>query len=122
MDKTQAIDAFFSSFGWPAFDENCVETENERFYITYEAATGSDGELILTNPALYGYTNSYEKLEKKAAEIYNRMITMRPPSIPIDGGRLVILPGSPEFSRRIDSGSAEWKKIVMQIYLAFLTN
>ena len=122
MDKAQALDAFFNSFGWPAFDENSVETENEKFYITYEGVKGSNGDLILTNPALYGYTNSYEKLEKKADEIYDRIINMRPPSIPVDGGLLVILPGEPTFSQRVDSGSTEWKKIVLYINLAFLTN
>ena len=121
MDKAQALDAFFNSFGWPAFDENTVETENEKRYITYEVITGSIGDNITINPALYDYSNSYERVQKKADEIYEYIMTMRPPSFPIDGGRLVIMPGSP-FSTRVDSGSTEWRKIVLNIDLAFLTN
>lgn len=121
MDKAQALDAFFGSFGWAAFDENSVETENEKRYITYEVVTGSIGDSILINPALYDYSNSYERVQKKADEIYDRIMTMRPPSLPIDGGRLVIYPGSP-FAQRVDSGSTEWRKIVLNINLEFLTN
>lgn len=55
MDKAQAINAFWNSFGIKAYDENTVPASAELPYITYEVATASfeDGDVPLTASVWY---------------------------------------------------------------------
>ena len=121
MDKAQALDAFFSSFGWEAYDENSVPEDAPKHYITYEINTDSIGNQILISASLWDYNESWARLQQKAEEIAQYIVTQQPPSIPIDNGRLYITKGVP-FAQRQEGIEAPWKRMLLNIGIEFFTN
>ena len=99
MDKWQALQTFWSSFGLKAYDENTVSASAVMPYITYEAATGAIEDNVLLAASLWYRSTSWADISKKADEIA-REIGLGGAVVPYDGGALWIKTGAP-FSQRM---------------------
>ena len=53
MTKEQALNQFFSSFGYPAYKENSVKPGAEFPYITYQVSTSSFGDQVPLVASIY---------------------------------------------------------------------
>lgn len=122
MQKEQAIHQFWSSFGLPAYDANTVDEDAEMPYITYDVSTGSIGDFILLTASLWYRSTSWSAITEKAHEIENRLTTMSPPAIKIDGGRAYFVKGTPFSQRMSEPSDDSVRRIYLQVNAEFLTN
>lgn len=120
MDKWQALQTFWSSFGIPAYDENTVPESAEMPYITYEARTANFEKLLFLTASLYYYSTSWEAISKKAAEIAS-YIGYGSKILPVEGGYLYITQGSPFAQRMSDGANKEVRRIIINIAVEFFT-
>ena len=122
MDKFQAIDSFWSSFGLPAYDENTVPTGEDKPefpYITYEASVSNLGYPVALSGSLWYYGPSWDSITAKLTEIQNEL-GMGGKVIPCDGGALWLKQGSP-FAQRMADPTDMVRRIYMNIEAEFLT-
>lgn len=120
IDKWQAIQNFWSGFGWPAYDENSVPEDAGYPRITYEVQTDSLDNIVLLSASLWDRSTSWEKISKKADQIASEIVHMSPPAIRIAGGGLYISKGSPFASRMADEDDSV-RRIYLNINAEFLT-
>lgn len=121
MTKGQAIDAFWSSFGLTAYDENTTPDNAPFPYITYACETDSIDNVCLMNASLWYYSDSWKDISEKAEEIAKKITGMQPPTIQIDNGRLYITKGSPFAQRLRDPSSDKVRRILINITAEYLT-
>ena len=121
MDKGQAIQAFWSSFGLNAYDENSVPDEAVYPYITYSAVTDSIDYIALLTGSLWYRDTSWEAISKKSEEI-SRFLGIGGRVIPLDRGYLWLYRGTPFAQRMSDESDAIVKRIYFNVSGEFLTD
>lgn len=97
MTKTAALQKFYESFGFPAYEENSVPTGKDapRYpYITYTVATDSLGSDIPLSCSIWYRDSSWVNANAKSEEI-SAAIGRGGVTIPCDGGAIWIRRGSP---------------------------
>lgn len=124
LDKAQALNAFWNSFGVKAYEENTVPASvvnaNNGMYIAYEVTLDSFPNTSLLAASLYDVNNTrWNDIEAKAAEIsagigYGGKIQ------PCDGGALWIKRGSP-FSQHMEGENDTTRRIYLNIEVDFIT-
>ena len=128
MDKAQALDLFWRSFGLPAIDENSMYDEQtmEKLnislpYISYEVATANLGMPQQLTASLWYLSSSWADIEKKAKDIA-ASIGYGGTTIAIDNGYLhIMLPEDGEIYRRMSAEQDNVRRIVFNIAVQFLT-
>lgn len=113
MDKYQAIDSFWNSFSWKAYDEGTVPEDAQMPRITYSVVTDSLGNPVMIPASLWDRSTSWETISKKVDEIARALTFGDPPAIKIDEGRLYLTKGSP-FAQRMQEPSDD---MIRRIYL-----
>lgn len=120
MDKSQALNEFWSSFGIPAYDTNTVPDDAVMPYITYETGLDSiDNQIPLTASIWYRQL-SWEDISKKAEQIAKYLQDINPISKKIEGGRMYISRGFP-FAQRMSDDDDMVRRIVLNITVEFFT-
>jgi len=122
MDKFQALQTFWSSFGIPAYDENTVPDGDDKPsfpYITYDAVVGNLGEYCAMSGSLWDYGTSWSQVTTKLTEIQSA-IGRGGKMIPIDGGAVWIKRGSP-FAQRMSDTNDMVRRIFINIEAEFIT-
>lgn len=123
MNKWQAIDSFWNSFGIPAYDENTVATgENspQMPYITYSALTGSVGQSLSLTASLWYKGYSWAEISRKADQIAEAIgygFTL----VNVDGGYVYITLGQPYAQRMNDPDDDSIRRIYLILNAEFLT-
>lgn len=121
IDKEQALHQFWSSFGWPARDENTVPddamTRYGGHYITYNVATGSLDDVVPLEGNLWAKDTSWTAIVQKKEEIA-RAISRGGILIPYDGGRVWICRGDP-FSTRLGDDDETIRRLRLNIMAEF---
>lgn len=120
MNKTQAVQEFWSSFGIPAYDKNTVPDDAVMPYITYEVSTGSMDSVLPWNASLWYRTKSWRDIELKALEIARAIGGMGYYSIKIDEGYLWLTQGTP-FAQRVPDDDDTVRRIYLNVTAEFLT-
>lgn len=120
MDKSQAAQQFWESFGLPAYDENTVPDNAEYPYITYSTSTGSMDSILQWSASLWYHSNSWKDPELKALEIAEAIGKHGFYKIKIDNGYLWITQGTP-FSQRMASESDTVRRIYINLNAEYLT-
>lgn len=121
MNKAQALQQFWSGFGLPAYAENTVPDNAVLPYITYDVSTDSLDAPMVLNASLWYRSMSWKDISLKAEEIAQYIVTMYPPSIQIDSGRMYITKGSPFAQRMGDEGGTDIRRIVLTVNVEFFT-
>ena len=122
-NKWQALNNFWNSFGWNAYDENSVDTGEfspSLPYITYSAQIGSVGQILSLTGSLWARSSSWKSVSDKADEIaaaigYGYSIQA------VDGGYLWITKGQPFAQRMNEPDDPEIKRIYIMLNAEFLT-
>lgn len=117
MDKWQAIQKFWGSFGLPAYDENSVPDDATAPYITYSAQTASFEAPLLLTGSIWYRSQSWEAISKKADEIALNSHKL----IKLDDGYLFITQGSP-FAQRMNDTDETVKRIYINLMCEFFTS
>lgn len=123
MDKAQTIHSFWSSFGWPAYDELSVpeheDNEAELPYITYMVILDEFEHPVYPSASLWTYGTSWSEIEQKAMEI-SEFIGLGGKLYNIDSGKLWIQRGHP-FSQRISDDNSMVRRIVLNVDMEFMS-
>lgn len=121
MDKEQALQSFWSSFGLPAYDENTVPEDASLPYITYEVATGSfENEIPLTASVFYK-GSTWGPITQKTHEIAQRLYELRGSAIRIDDGLIRIWEGTTPLFQRMGDEDDQVRWIVVNVMVEFMT-
>lgn len=120
MDKAQALQSFWGSFNIPAYDETDVPADAVMPYITYDVSTDSLNNVVNMSASIWYHSTSWKDITLKADEIARRIVTMNPPSIKLDNGRLYIAKGTP-FAQRMSDEDNSVRRIYLNIQAEFLT-
>ncbi len=123
--KAAALYSFFSGFGLDAWEENSVyalENPPSFPYLTYEMMTDAFGEYdtALTFSLWYRST-SWAAANAKVEEI-SAAIGRSGKVIPVDGGYILIMRGSPFAQSTGDPSDDMIKRKLMNITVRFYTN
>lgn len=122
MNKAQAYDAFWNSFGWVAFDEYTPLDDKDmpNRYITYNFAEDALDADVTLHVSLWDLNTSWKDVTLKADEIAERIDNMETP-IKIDGGYLWIKRGVP-FAQRINDSSNDMARgVYLNVVVEYLT-
>lgn len=123
MDKAQAIQNFWSSFGLKAYDENTVPTGDDAPkypYITYNFGEDFFGNDVSQSISLWYRTPSWAAITSKSNEIGER-IGYGGRLVGYDGGAAWIRRGTP-FSQRMSEPSDDMvRRILINVEIEFMS-
>ncbi len=126
MTKRQAIHTFWSSFDWPAINEQSdidEDTAKELGFdtrrIEYEFRSGDYSEPVALTASLFQRSDSWTDIDAKAREI--RAFINHGYREPIDGGYLWITAGNP-FTNDEAPAETGWRRVILNINAHFLTS
>lgn len=120
LDKFQALNHFWNSFGIPAYESTTVPegTNLGDFYITYEATTDSLGRPVPMSASIWKKnTMSWEEISQKAEEISDALVQVK--VIPMRVGYLYITRGTP-FAQRMSDEDESVRRIYINIMAEYL--
>lgn len=100
MNKAQAIQTFFESFGVPAYEESTVTDNAVMPYITYSMVSDSIDHPIAMAASIWDKTYSWENVSRIADAISDALVQVK--SIPLDIGYIYITRGTPFAQRMVD--------------------
>lgn len=113
MNKVEAVNGFFNSFGWKAYDEGTVPTGATMPYITYSLQTDAFNEQVSLTVNLWGRGTSWRAVEEKVADI-SSAIGRGGKMIGYSGGAVWIKRGSP-FAQRVVDEDDDVRRIMILI-------
>ncbi len=119
MDKWQVIHNFWAGFGLTAYDENSVPDDAQYPYITYSSVVGDFETPISLTASIWDKTTSWAGVSQKATSISRTISPYK--MIPVDGGYLYIIKGSP-FAQRMRDENDLIKRIYIVLQAEFFTN
>ena len=122
MDRFQALQSFWSSFGLPAYDENTVpngDSKPSMPYITYDATITDFGTPAVMSGSLWYYGSSWSQITTKFTEVESS-IGRGGKILPIDGGAIWIKKGSP-FAQRVSDTNDMVRRIFINIEAEYIT-
>ena len=119
MNKDQAINAFWSSFGWDAWEETSVPDDATLPYITHEGAVDSFGTELAQTASLWDRSTSWFSVIEKRTQIENR-ITRGGTLITYDDGAVWLRMGDPWAQRMADGTDDMIRRIVLNYTLEFI--
>lgn len=119
MNKIQALDQFWNSFGLAAFDENSVPDGTSLPYITYEVTSDGFGYPVAQTASLWYRSSSWAEITEKEQEIA-KIITRGGRTITYDDGVMWVQRANP-WAQRMDDPSDEMiRRIVLNVVIEFL--
>lgn len=123
MTKEAALQAFFSGFEIPAYQEDAVPTGQDKPeypYLTYEVATDDFGEELPISVNLWYRSTSWTAANAKAREISDE-ITRGGTVVMCDDGGIWIKRGTPFIRSMGDDSDNMIRRKILNITLEFLT-
>lgn len=122
MDSQQALDNWWRSFGWEAWEENTVPDNALKtygHYITYTAGTAEFERPIMLSASLWERATSWHNTVNKASLI-EAAIGLGGTVIPFDGGMIWIKRGSP-FSQRMADEDDTVRRVYINVEVEYFT-
>lgn len=118
MDKWQAQQSYWESFGLDAYDVNTVPDDAVMPYITYTAVSGSLNGVIPTTASLWYRSNRWDQISKKQSEMSNVMNRQ----IKIDGGYMKVRKSETNEAQRMDEPDDRLvRRILLNVEIEFLS-
>lgn len=119
MNKEQAYQSFWESFGIPAYDETSVPDDAELPYITYESATDDLGHTLGLTTSIWYRSTSWKEITAKKDEIESA-ISRGGVQVPYDGASFWIAKANPWCQRMADESSDMIRRLVLNVQVEFL--
>ncbi len=123
MDKAQAINKYWNSFGIKAYDENTVPQDASFPYITYNVVTDDLDNVVPLHASLWYRSTSWKDISLKEEEIakslggYGDIENL----LKINGGYLWLYRGTPFAQRMSDPEDDMIRRIYINVLAEFLT-
>jgi hypothetical protein len=121
MDKAQALQTFWESFGIPAYEQTTVPETAKMPYITYSVSTDSLDNVVNMTASVWYHSTSWKDISEKTEQIARYIVGMNPPSIKFDGGRLYIAKGNPFAQRMADPNDDMIRRMYLNIQAEYLS-
>lgn len=131
MDKSQALNYFWNSFGLPAYEVSTVpdyiydargnKIKVEPPYITYDVMTDNMDNVVNLSASLYYRSTSWGDITVKAREIEKRLAEHGGEVVKLDRGYMYIYPGMPFTQHGTDPDDAV-RRININVQVEFLTD
>ena len=119
MEREKTWHKFWSSFGWPAYDERDVPDDARYPYLTYDFQSADLDTPVYPSITLWDRSTSWTSVTEKQDEIAARIKTK--PCIKINGeGFLWIVAGTPFYQRGADDDDTV-RRIDINVAALFLT-
>lgn len=118
MNKIQAYNQFWNSFGLKAYDENSVPINTEFPYITYDLVIGEFNDTVASNASLWYRSTSWKDIQEKEMEIAD-YITRGGRMVKYDNGAFWIRKGNP-WAQRMTGDDDSVRRIVLNIVTEYL--
>ena len=118
MNKAQAIQAFWGSFGIPAYEESTVPDDAVMPYITYSMVGDSIGHPIVMTASIWDKSYSWVGVSDIADLISDELIQVK--SIALDVGFIYITRGTPFMQRMIDEDDTI-RRMYINLMVEYLT-
>lgn len=119
MDKAQALNSFWNSFGMPAYDEYTVPQGATTPYITYNVMTDSLENVINLHASIWYKSMSWKDVSIKAEEIA-AAIGIGGKVMKLNNGYLWINKGVP-FAQRLNDTDDTMRRMYLNIQVEYLT-
>lgn len=119
MDRTQALNSFWSSFGLTAYDEQTVPDDAQVPYITYETSVGDTDDSLPLTASLWYRSSSWAEITAKMEEI-SAELGRGGSTVKYDGGLLWITKGAPFAQRIAEPGDDGMRRYYMNINANYL--
>lgn len=119
MNKIQALNFFWSSFGLKAYDETSVPDDATLPYITYEGSSDEFDRKIAQTASIWYRSFSWKGIELKQLEI-SQFIGRGGTLVQYDGSSVWIAKGSPWSQRMSDASDDTIRRIVLNVEVEFL--
>ena len=122
MDSQRALDNWWNSFQWPAFEENTVPDDalsTYGHYLTYTAGTSEFERPMMLSVSAWERSTSWAGTVNKASEI-EAAIGLGGTVIPFDGGKIWMKRGSP-FSQRMADEDDTVRRVYMTVEVEYFT-
>ena len=120
MNKSQALNQFWNSFGIPAFDEDSVPDNTPFPYITYAESLDSLGNILILTASVWDRGTSWKRIADKTEEIARKLGEYGHYTIKLDNGYLYLSKGSPFATRQSDQ-DPEIRRYYINVMGEFLT-
>ena len=121
MDKEQALQSFWSSFGVPAYNENSVRADATFPRITYPVAIGSLNYPVSLTAKISDNTTSWTRI-RKISHLIAETISRGGIGVDFDGGRIWITPrGQIAADMPVDKDNDSIREIQIFVNAEFLS-
>lgn len=110
MDKVQAINDFWNSFGLKAYDATSVPDETSMPYITYELPIDTFGQRLSASAKIWYRSSSWREIQLKEQQIAN-CIGRGGRMLHYDDGAVWIQRGTP-WALRLSGESDEYVRCI----------
>lgn len=117
MNKWQALQTFWESFGLTAYDSYTVPDGAVYPYITYEAKTAQIGEKQPSTASLWYRSNSWGAISEKAEEMSEAIGGGM--GVQYTGGRLWVTKEAPFAQRMADESDDKVRRIILQVAIEY---
>ena len=119
MDKWQAQQTFWESFGIPAYDEQATFTKDDLPaypHIKYESFAGNIGQSATLSASIYYAGTSLAPVKQKASEVERYIKEREPLLLKMDDGYLWMkVPEGVPFASPLYSGEENVQRIVLTV-------
>lgn len=119
MDKWQALNNFFNSFGVTAYEESTVPDNATFPRITYESRTGALDDVIQIDCSVWDLSNSWGTVDRVVNTIESVVNSYACPQI--EGGRYRVFKGTPFAQRMKDPENDNIRRTVIHLNFEFMT-
>ncbi|MCR5475509.1 MAG: hypothetical protein K6F28_09960 [Lachnospiraceae bacterium] len=119
MDKLQAYNKFWNSFGLPAYDQYTVPSNAALPYITYESASDDFDHPVTLSASIWYRDASWAAITAKEKEI-SEVIGRGGVSVPYDDGGFWLVKGMPWAQRMNDPDDDTVRRIVLTFSIEFI--
>lgn len=117
MNKLQTLQAFWSGFEIPAYDENSVPDEAQLPYITYDVSVDDFGNSVAQTASLWYKSTSWRDITEKEMEIAE-FVGRGGRMIAYDNGAMWIKKANPWAQRMSDSDTV--KRMILNLEIEYL--
>lgn len=118
MDKEQALQSFWESFGIPAFDKNTVDEDAPFPRITYDVTINEFGVPTSLFASIWDRNTSWGRITGLAHEIDSRL-SEGGQMVLFDGGAFWIKKGNP-FQQRMSDPDDTIRRIIVNVEVEYL--
>lgn len=122
MDKWEAQNTFWNSFGIPAYDEQTSFREDEQPvypHITYQSMGGVLDQVMNLSANLWYKSDSWKEIKQKSDEMLAEIAEGK--VITLDDGYFWVHLSNTPFAQPMDSGSDKLKRVYITVQAECLT-